>query len=315
MDTVMNKQRDWKNRRSRVLNNLWKYKALYIISLPGILYFLIFKYVPLFGNVIAFQNYNIFGGVFNSPWVGLDNFKRMFEYADFYRILTNTLMINFYDLLFAFTAPIITALMLNEIRRMVFKRLVQTVIFMPYFLSWVVVSGIFIGILSPSTGIINHLITAMGGEAIYFMGNEDYTRGIIIGSGMWRETGWGVIVYLAALAAINPTLYEAAEIDGANRWQQTIRITIPSILPTITVLFLLTIGNFLDFGFERVYVFLNSLNKSTGEIFDTHIYEAGLQMLQFSYTTAVGLFKSVAGLILLIIANWLSKRSTGNSLY
>lgn len=315
METVINKRRKNSASGKRILSNLWKYKALYLISLPGILYFLIFKYVPLLGNIIAFQNYNIFGGVFNSPWVGFDNFRRMFEFADFYRILSNTLIINLYDLLFAFTAPIFVALMLNEVRRMIFKRLIQTVIFMPYFLSWVIVSGIFIGILSPSTGIINNLITMLGGDAIYFMGNEEYTKGIIIGSGIWRETGWGVIVYLAALAAINPTLYEAAEIDGASRWQQTKSITIPSLLPTITVLFLLTIGNFLDFGFERVFVFLNSLNRTTGEIFDTHIYEAGLLMLQFSYTTAVGLFKSVAGLILLIIANWLSKRATGNSLY
>ncbi|WP_127582109.1 ABC transporter permease [Paenibacillus koleovorans] len=302
-------------RKRSTLSNLWKYRALYFISLPGLIYFAIFKYVPLAGNVIAFQNYNIFRGVFKSPWVGWDHFKRMFDYADFHQILANTLLINLYDLLFGFTAPIVLALLLNEVRRTAFKRVIQTTIFMPHFLSWVIISGIFIGILSPSTGIINQVLAWIGMEPIYFMAKEQFTRSIIVVSGIWRDSGWGIIVYLAALAAINPNLYEAAEIDGANRWHQTIYITFPAILPTVTVLFLLNIGNFLDFGFERVYVFLNPLNNQTGQIFDTYIYEAGLRRGQFSYTTAVGLFKSVSGLALLVITNWLSKRATGNSLY
>ncbi|WP_025027565.1 ABC transporter permease [Caldalkalibacillus mannanilyticus] len=302
-------------RMNSLLGSLWKYKTLYLISLPGILYFLVFKYVPLLGSVIAFQNYNIFLGITGSPWVGLDHFRKMFSYPEFTRILTNTLLINLYDLLFAFTAPIVLALMLNEVRKILAKRLIQTVIYMPHFLSWVIISGIFIGILSPSTGIINYVVQLLGYDPIYFLGDESYIRAIIVGSGMWRDTGWGTIIYLAALAGISPSLYEAAEVDGANRWQQTFHITLPALLPTITILFLLQIGNFLDFGFERVYVFLNPMNRMNGEIFDTYIYQVGLLQAQFSYTTAIGIFKSVVGLVLLVGANTLSKRATGNSLY
>ncbi|WP_339147428.1 MULTISPECIES: ABC transporter permease subunit [unclassified Sutcliffiella] len=298
-----------------LLANIKKHKALYLIALPGIIYFLLFKYVPLMGSAIAFQNYNIFHGVMGSEWVGFDQFRKMFSYPDFIRILKNTLLINFYDLLFGFTSPIVLALMLNEVRKVIAKRMIQTVIYMPHFLSWVIISGIFIGVLSPSTGIVNTLITSFGYDPIYFLGEDNYIRSIIVGSGMWRDTGWGTIIYLAALAGINPNLYEAAEVDGANRWQQTWHITIPSLLPTITILFLLQIGNFLDFGFERVYVFLNPLNRESGEIFDTYIYQVGLLQNQFSYTTAIGIFKSVVGLILLVGANFLSRKTTGNSLY
>ncbi|MBS4208858.1 ABC transporter permease subunit [Bacillus sp. FJAT-50079] len=303
------------SKASRLARAIWKHKALYIIALPGIFYFFIFKYIPLLGTVIAFQNYNIFQGVTGSPWVGFAQFEKMFMYPEFARILKNTLIINFYDLLFGFTAPIILALMLNEVRKVLAKRIIQTVIYMPHFLSWVIISGIFIGILSPSTGIVNTLIKAFGYDPVYFLAEESFIRPLIVGSGMWRDVGWGTIIYLAALAGINPHLYEAAEVDGANRWQQTWNITIPSLLPTITILFLLQIGNFLDFGFERVYVFLNPLNRESGEIFDTYIYHAGLLQNQFSYTTAIGIFKSVVGLILLVGANFLSRKTTGNSLY
>lgn len=294
---------------------IWKHKALYFIALPGVIYFIIFKYVPMMGAVIAFQDYNIFQGVFGSPWAGLDQFKRMIEYPDFLRILKNTLLINLYDITLGFTAPIVLALMLNEVRKVLAKRLIQTIVYMPHFLSWVIISGIFIGILSPTTGMVNNLLNALGFESIYFLGESSYIRSIIVGSGMWRDTGWGTIIYLAALTGISPQLYEAAEIDGANRWQQTWRITLPCLLPTIMMLFLLQIGNFLDFGFERVDVFLNPFNRVNGEIFDTYIYQAGLLQNQYSYTTAIGLFKSVVGLILLVGANFISRKTTGNSLY
>ncbi|WP_413379189.1 ABC transporter permease [Alkalihalobacillus sp. 1P02AB] len=304
-----------KEKLRRNLRSIWKYKALYLIALPGVAYFIIFKYIPLLGSIIAFQDYNIFKGIRDSEWVGFAQFEKMFTYSEFLRILQNTLLINFYDLLFGFTAPIILALMLNEVRKLVLKRMIQTIVYMPHFLSWVIISGIFIGILSPSTGLVNKVIELFGFESQYFLGDNSFIRSIIVGSGIWRDTGWGTIIYLAALAGINPNLYEAAEVDGANRWQQTWSITLPALLPTITVLFLLQIGNFLDFGFERVYVFLNPLNRENGEIFDTYIYHAGLLQNQFSYTTAVGIFKSVVGLILLVGANFLSKKTTGNSLY
>ncbi|KHF41329.1 ABC transporter permease [Halalkalibacter okhensis] len=297
------------------LKSMWKYKTLYFIALPGFAYFIIFKYIPLLGSVIAFQDYSIFKGISGSEWVGFAQFEKMFSYSEFLRILKNTLLINFYDLIFAFTAPIILALLLNEVRKVLAKRIIQTVVYMPHFLSWVIISGVFIGILSPSTGLVNQVVEFFGFDPIYFLGDESYIRSIIVGSGVWRDTGWGTIIYLAALAGINPNLYEAAEVDGASRWQQTWAITLPTLLPTITILFLLQIGNFLDFGFERVYVFLNPLNRENGEIFDTYIYHVGLLQNQFSYTTAVGIFKSVVGLVLLVGANFLSKRATGNSLY
>ncbi|TBL78242.1 ABC transporter permease [Paenibacillus thalictri] len=294
---------------------MWKYKALYFISLPGIIYFLIFKYFPLLGSIIAFQEYKIFDGIWKSKWVGLEHFERMFSNMDFLKILSNTLLIGLYDLVIAFPAPIVLALLLNELRLVFYKRVLQTAVYMPHFLSWVIVSGIAVGILSPSTGIVNQFIKLLGFEPVYFLGEESWIRTILIGSGIWRDSGYGTIIYLAALAGINPDLYEAAEVDGANRWRQTLSITLPSLLPTIMILFLLHIGKFLDFGFERVYVFLNPLNMSHGDILDTYIFRAGLQGSEFSYTTAIGLFKSVVGLLLIVIGNLFSRKTTGESLY
>ncbi|OUS76691.1 protein lplB [Paenibacillus sp. MY03] len=292
-----------------------KYKVLYFISIPGLLYFIVFKYIPLLGSAMAFQEYNIFKGFSGSPWVGLEHFQRMFEYSEFLRILKNTILIGAYDILFAFPVPIILAILLNEMRLVLFKRVLQTVVYMPHFLSWVIIGGIAIGILSPSTGLVNNMIEALGLDSIYFLGEESYIRSILVGAGVWKDSGWGTIVYLAALAGINPELYEAARIDGANRWKQITAITVPAILPTVVIMFLLHIGNFLDFGFERVFVFLNPLNENNGDILDTYIYRVGLIQQQYSYTTAIGLFKSVVGLGLIMLGNALSKKATGSGLY
>lgn len=306
-------------RRRRSGGEVWKlmkkYKAIYLVSIPGIVYFIIFKYIPLFGSVMAFQNYNIFKGLSGSPWVGLEHFQRMFQYDEFLRIFYNTVIIGLYDLIFAFPFPIILALLLNEMRLAVYKKIVQTVVYMPHFLSWVIVGGIFLGILSPTTGIVNQIIGYFGIDPIYFLGEDSYIRTILVSAGVWKDSGYGTIVYLAALAGINPDLYEAARMDGANRWKQTLSITLPSILPTITILFLLHIGKFLDFGFERVFVFLNSLNSTHGEILDTYIYRVGLLDRQYSYTTAIGLFKSVVGLVLVVVGNTMSKKVSGEGLY
>lgn len=302
-------------RNAEWISNFRKYKAIYLISIPGILYFLVFKYIPLFGSVMAFQEYNLFKGIGDSPWVGLDHFVRMFQYDEFIRIFWNTLLIGVYNLAFAFVIPIVLALLLNEIRLVMYKRVLQTIIYMPHFLSWVIIGGIAVGILSPTTGMVNQFIMWLGFEPIYFLGEDSYIRSILVGSGVWKEAGWGTIIYLAALAGINPDLYEAARVDGANRWRQILSITIPSIMPTIMILFLLNIGNFLDFGFERVFVFLNALNENKGDILDTYIYRIGLLGKQYSYTTAIGLFKSVIGLLLIMGANTLSRKATGNSLY
>jgi len=295
--------------------HMWKYRALYLISLPGIVYFLLFRYVPLFGSVIAFQKYNIFKGIWGSEWIGFDNFVKMFKYHDFVRILTNNLLLALYDILFAFPAAIVLALLLNELRVALYKRIVQTVVYMPHFLSWVVISGIAVGVFSPVSGLFNDFIGKLGFEPLYVLGDEAYIRPFLVGAGMWRDIGYSTIIYLAALSSVNPDLYEASEMDGASRWRQTLSITLPAIMPTVVILFLLQIGHFLDFGFERVWVFLNSLNSQNGEILDTFIYRVGILDMQYSYTTAIGLFKSVIGLVLLLIGNAASKRATGESLY
>ncbi|HZG57403.1 ABC transporter permease [Paenibacillus sp.] len=307
--------REPRTRLRATIGFMLKYKTLYALSVPGILYFLVFKYVPLLGSVIAFQNYNLFKGFSGSPWAGMQHFEKMFAHYDFIRILKNTIYLGLLDVAVAFPAPIVLALLLNEVRKLAFKRTVQTIIYAPHFLSWVIISGIFIGILSPSSGFVNQMLGWFGIEPIYFLVENSWIRPVLVGSGIWRDVGYGTIIYLAALTAINPELYEAAEMDGANRWKQTLAITLPSLLPVITVLFLLKIGEFLDFGFERVYVFQNSLNLDSSEILDTFIYKAGLQQMQYSYATAIGLFKSVVGLMLLVIANTLSRKATGESLY
>ncbi|MFC9706758.1 ABC transporter permease [Paenibacillus sp. NPDC056933] len=294
---------------------LWRYRILYLLSLPGILYFFLFKYVPLFGSVIAFQNYNIFKGITGSDWVGLEHFQKMFSHYDFLRILNNTLLLGLYDLVIAFPVPILLAILLNEVRMIVFKRLLQTIVYMPHFLSWVVISGIFMGIFSMDAGVVNKVLGFLGMQPIYFLGEDSYIRSILIGSGIWRDSGYGTIIFLAAIAGINPDLYEAAEVDGAGRLKQIWSITLPSLLPTIMILLLLHIGKFLDLGFERVFVFLNPLNLESGEILDTYIYKAGLLSQQYSYTTAIGLFKSVVGLMLILLGNFFSKKTTGESLY
>ncbi|WP_374955081.1 ABC transporter permease [Paenibacillus sp. PCH8] len=294
---------------------MWRYRILYLLSVPGILYFFLFKYVPLFGSVIAFQNYNIFKGITGSDWVGLEHFQKMFSHYDFLQILNNTLLLGLYDLVIAFPVPIVLAILLNEVRMIMFKRLLQTIVYMPHFLSWVVISGIFMGIFSMDAGVVNKALVFLGMQPVYFLGEDSYIRSILIGSGIWRDSGYGTIIFLAAIAGINPDLYEAAEVDGAGRLKQIWSITLPSLLPTIMILLLLHIGKFLDLGFERVFVFLNPLNLESGEILDTYIYKAGLLSQQYSYTTAIGLFKSVVGLMLILLGNFFSKKTTGESLY
>ncbi|ABX41160.1 ABC transporter permease [Lachnoclostridium phytofermentans] len=302
--------------RKEIKGNLKKYRMLYVMVIPGILYFIIFKYVPLFGNVIAFQEYNIFKGISGSKWVGFKNFIMLFQHGDFIPILKNTIIINFYDLLFGFTAPLILALMINDISSSWFRKGVQQIVYLPHFLSWTILGGIVITqLLSPSQGLINIILQKMGMEPVYFMTEVKLARGIVVLSGIWKEIGWGTVVYLAAITSISPSLYEAASLDGAGKFRQMLNITLPSIIPVIITLFLLRIGHFLDFGFERIWVFQNASNTSVLETFDTYIYKAGLLQGRYSYTTAVGLFKSVVGFLLLYGGNIFSKKTTGESLF
>lgn len=287
---------------------------LWLIAMPGILYFIVFKYGPLLGNVIAFQDYSLFKGVWGSSFVGWKHFVYMFQYEEFINLLKNTMILSFYQIAFGFPAPLLLALLLNEIRFGLYKRTVQTVLYLPHFLSWVIVGGTFINLLSID-GMVNRLTGLLGLQSIDFMTNKSFFRGVVVMSSIWKEVGWGMIIYLAAMSAINPQLYEAAIVDGAGRWRQMWSITLPSISPAIITLFLLGIGNLLDTNVEQMLVLLNPLVRPIGEVIDTYVYRSGLLGAQFSFTTAIGLFKSLIGLTMIVCLNRLSKQLTGSGLY
>jgi putative aldouronate transport system permease protein len=289
------------------LNELWKYRWLYLFMLPGLLYFILFKYVPLWGLIIAFQKYQPYLGVMKSPWVGLENFRRFFGMTEFWMLFRNTIIIGAYNLLFFFPITIILALLLNEVRKEIVKRFVQTLIYVPHFLSWVVIVGICYVLLSTDGGVINQIIAAFGHKPVEFLTSTEWFRPLIVLQVIWKEAGWGTIIFLAALAGVNLHLYEAARMDGANRFQLLWHVTLPSIRSVIVILFILRLGSFLDLGFEQIFLMLNAINREVGEVFDTYVYRVGLQQGQFSYSTAVGLFKSVVGLVLVLIANKVAK--------
>ncbi|GGG16462.1 ABC transporter permease [Paenibacillus abyssi] len=300
---------------SGLMRRIIKNKAIYLMILPGFVYFLIFKYIPMSGLIIAFQDYQPYLGIANSEWVGMKHFKRLFTEPMFFTILRNTLVLFAINLLFYFPVPIILALMLNEVRRAFFKRFVQTVIYIPHFMSWVIIVSISFVMLSMDRGIINELIAMLGLEKINFLMSNEWFRPMYLLQVIWREAGWGTIIYLAAMAAIDPGLYEASRIDGANRFRQMWHITLPSIRSVIIVLLILKIGDVLELGFEHIYLLLNSMNREVAEIFDTYVYTAGLRQGQFSFSTAVGFFKSIVGLILVMFANWLAKKIGEEGIY
>lgn len=292
-------------------------RAFYLMLVPGVLYFIVFKYVPMLGSVIAFQDYNVFRGFSDSTWVGFKWFEQFFTFPNFQRLIRNTLLISFYQIVFAFPAPILLAVLLNEVRNMVFKRTVQTIVYLPHFISWIIVAGLGYMLLSPQTGLINQVLLSFGQEKpINFLYLPEYIRTIIVTSGIWKEMGWSAIIFLAALSGISPSLYEAARIDGAGRWKQFVHITLPGLLPAIMVLLLLKIGNILDLGAEQILPFLTPITFETADVLDTFTYREGIEhQRSYSLTTAVGLFKSVLGFILLVAANRMSKATTGESIY
>ncbi|MEI7025385.1 ABC transporter permease [Paenibacillus sp. y28] len=296
-----------KTARNRYVENVRKHRALYVMILPGILFFIVFKYVPLAGSIIAFQKYQIMRGIMDSPWVGLDNFKFIFTYPDFYNVLRNTALIALYQLVFGFPAPVILALLFNEVRLMLVKRTLQSFFYLPHFLSWVVVGGIVFELLA-NQGIVNVIRGWFGFEPVLFMQQERFFRSIVVISGIWKEVGWGTIIYLAALAGVNPHLYEAAVVDGAGRWKQTFYITLPALFPTILTLFLLRIGNFLELGFDQLYNLLTPMTYSVGDIIETYVFRAGVLQAQYSVTTAIGIFQSVIGFALLWIFNRFARK-------
>lgn len=304
-----------RTKRESFPSYFWKHKWLYLFLIPGFTYLLIFKYYPMFGVVIAFKDLSFVRGIWGSEWVGFANFQVLFESAHFARVLRNSLLLSIYQIVWGFPAPILLALMLNEVRQAVFKRVSQTILYLPHFISWVVLAGIVINFLSPSSGLVNHLITSLGGEPIKFLMEPKYFRSIIVSAEIWKSVGWGTIIYLAAMTGIDPTLYESATMDGATRLQRIWYITIPGIATTIVILLLLNLGNILDNGFEQVFLLYNPLTYETGDIFETYTYRIGLQDGRLSYATAIGLFKSVVGFILIISANYAARKISGKSIW
>ncbi|WP_230986544.1 ABC transporter permease [Cohnella fermenti] len=291
-----------KTRRSR-LRDVYRDRYLYVFLLPALAYFIVFKYVTLFGETIAFKNYRLLDGIWGSEWVGLKHFRTLFNSEDFWHVLGNTLLLNVYHLAFAFPAPIVLALLLNEVRAEWFKRAVQNLLYLPFFISWVVLGGMIVSLLSPSTGVVNALLGLFGVEPIYFMTSSVWWPVVFIVSTIWQSAGWGTIIYMAAMAAIDPGLYEAAKMDGAGRLRQVWHITLPGIRGTIAVLLVLQMGKMMDVGFEHVYNLQNAAVFSVSDVISTYVYRIGLQNAQYSLATAVGLFQGVIGLILVLIVN------------
>ncbi|SDE37923.1 putative aldouronate transport system permease protein [Paenibacillus sp. UNCCL117] len=293
---------------NQFLKEVRRHKWLYLMVLPGILYFAVFKYVPMLGIAIAFKDYQPFAGFLDSPWVGLKHFERFFSNDDFPILLRNTLIIAIYKLLFYFPVPIVLALLLNEVRIKLFKRVVQTILYVPHFFSWLVIVGMTYMLLTTEGGLINQMVQSAGAEPINFLGTETWIRTLLTSQNIWKEAGWGTILYLASMSAIDPQLYEAARMDGAGRFRLMWHITLPCIRSTIVILLILQLGHMLDLGFEQIFNMLNPGNRLYAEVFDTYVYTAGITQGQFSYSTAVGLFKSLVGLVLVLLANAAARR-------
>ncbi|MEH7012267.1 ABC transporter permease subunit [Neobacillus niacini] len=311
----MPKQIGPKKKKDRVKKRLWRDRYLLLLLLPGILFFLIYRYLPMGGLLLAFKDFSPFRGFVDSPWVGLQNFRLIFEDTEVIRVLWNTLQLSLLQIFFAFPISIVLALMLNEVRNQVYKRFLQSVIYLPHFLSWVVVVGITV-IFLRSEGLFNSfLVNVLHMNDIPFLTDPALFKPIIILQVIWKESGWGTIIFLAALSGINPNLYEAASMDGANRWRQMWHITLPAIKSTIIILLILRLGTVMDSGFEQIFLMLNPFNMESGNVLDTYVYFKGIQQADYSFATAVGLFKGIVGLVLVVGANRLAKRFGEDGLY
>ncbi|MDI3508402.1 MAG: putative aldouronate transport system permease protein [Clostridiales bacterium] len=276
-------------------------KHYYLMMLPGMLWLLLFSIVPMFGIIMAFQDYNPGQGILHSEWIGLENFRYLFQLDDSKQVIVNTLIISIGKIILNLIVPLIFALLLNEVRSLRYKKFVQTVVFVPHFLSWVIMATIVIGIFGYN-GVVNTIAGWFGGQPRLFMADPSIFRELLIGTDVWKEFGYNAVIFLAALTSVNPNLYEAAAIDGANRWQSMWHITLPELTPTIVLLGVLALGNILNAGFDQVYNLYNPLVYSTGDILDTWIYRLGLQNLQFSLATAAGLLKSAVSFILITVS-------------
>ncbi|ANE45218.1 protein lplB [Paenibacillus swuensis] len=291
------------------------HKYFFIMLSPVLLYYIIFHYAPIYGVIIAFKDYKIMKGISGSPWVGLDNFKELFTGLYFIPVLKNTLIVNFYKLLFGFPAPIILALMINEVRKPLFKKTVQTITYLPYFLSWIVLSGIITEFLSPSRGPVNIILTMLEFKPIFFMASVDWFRTILVSTEIWKTVGFSAIIYLAAIAGINPEMYDAADVDGISRLKKIWYITLPSITPVIVILLILTSGQIINDDFDQIYNMLNAKVMSVGDVIGTYTYTEGIQKMNYSYAAAVGLFKNVIALIVVLTANFIAKRFSDETIF
>ncbi|MBE5767541.1 MAG: sugar ABC transporter permease [Clostridiales bacterium] len=295
--------------------SLIKYWDLYLLIVPVLIWLAIFKYGPMYGTIIAFENYSPSRGVFGSKWVGFKHFERFFNAYNFKDILLNTIKLSLLQLVCAFPMPILLALVLNELNNKRYKKLVQTVTYSPFFLSTVVMVGLIDAFLYPNTGLLNVLVTKLGGQSINYMAKDEYFRPIFIISHIWKGTGWASIIYMSALTSVDPQLYEAARIDGANRLQALVHVTIPAIIPTAIIMLIRDCGSIMDVGFEKVYLMQNDLNMGASEVISTYVYKVGMVNSQYSYSTAVNLFNSMINLAMLLLVNKISRTVSETSLW
>ncbi|QUS37259.1 ABC transporter permease subunit (plasmid) [Falsirhodobacter algicola] len=303
------------SRLVRVGDHLKREWQLYLLLAPTIIWLVIFLYKPMYGLQIAFKDYSVFRGIANSPWVGLEHFHALFGNDQFLRAVKNTIIISFYSLLFGFPMPIILALMFNEVLQQTFKKAAQTVVYLPHFISSVIIAGIVITAFSPGAGIVNTVLEWLGLDPVYFLTKPEWFRPIFVGTGIWQEAGFQSIVYLAAIAGISPTLYESAVVDGASRWQMMWKITLPSILPTIIIMLIIRIGNMMEVSFEMIILLYQPATYETADVVNTYIYRAGLQGGQYDLAAAAGLFNAVVAFVLVMTANTISKRYSRTSLW
>nr|WP_246068079.1 ABC transporter permease subunit [Paenibacillus thermoaerophilus] len=282
---------------------------------PGIIFLLVFKYTPMYGLIIAFQDFSIFRGISGSEWVGLKHFEKLVHNDQFLQVLTNTVLISLYKLIFLFPAPIVLAILMNELRVMVFKRTVQSIVYLPHFISWVIVGGLFVNILSVNGGIVNTILGKFGIGPIPFFLDQGIFRSLIVFTEGWKEIGWGTIVYLAAITSIDPQLYEAARMDGANRFRQMLHVTLPGMASTIVLMLILRLGHMLEAGTEQILVLYNPVVYNVADVIGTYVYRIGLGASDYSFSTAVGLFESVVGFALVVSGNAFCKKFLGRSIW
>ena len=294
--------------QKKYLKDLNRSKYLYMLFLPGFVIFVIFKLIPMTGILIAFQDYTFKDGIFGSDWVGLANFKMVFRNKDFYAVLRNTIVISTLKIIIGFPFPIILALIYNEIKEGPFKTITQSITYLPHFFSWVVLGGLIMNLLSPSSGVVNEIISALGGEPIYFLASKKWFVPILIISDIWAQIGWGSIIYLAAICSISPDFYEAAMLDGATKRQKMINITIPCIMPTIITMFILNLGGILNAGFDQIFNLYNPAVYDVADIIDTYVYREGIGNYRYSYSTAISLFKTIVGTVMIVASNYIVKK-------